>query len=53
LVADGLANKAVARRLGIAEPTVRKHLTNVYRQIGVNDRTQAALWAERRGLRPP
>jgi DNA-binding NarL/FixJ family response regulator len=53
LVADGLANKAIARRLGIAEPTVRKHLTNVYRQIGVNDRTQAALWAERRGLRPP
>lgn len=51
LVAEGLANKVIARRLGIAEPTVRKHLTSVYRQIGVTDRAQAALWAEQRGLR--
>lgn len=45
LVADGLANKLIARRLGIAERTVKAHLTNVFTRIGVTDRTQAALWA--------
>jgi DNA-binding NarL/FixJ family response regulator len=50
LVADGLATKVIARRLEIAEPTVRAHLTRIYRQIGVTDRTQAALWAVSHGL---
>ena len=45
LVVDGLANKQIARRLGISERTVKAHLTNVFRRIGVRDRTQAALWA--------
>lgn len=45
LVAEGLANKHVARRLGISERTVKAHLTHVYQRIGVTDRTQAALWA--------
>jgi DNA-binding NarL/FixJ family response regulator len=45
LVAAGLANKLIARRLGITERTVKAHLTNVYARIGVTDRTQAALWA--------
>lgn len=45
LVAEGMANKQVARRLGITERTVKVHLTNVYRRIGVGDRTSAALWA--------
>jgi DNA-binding NarL/FixJ family response regulator len=45
LVADGLPNKLIARRLGIAERTVKAHLTNVFQRIGVTDRTQAALWA--------
>ncbi len=44
LVADGLPNKVIARRLGIREKTVKAHLTRVYLQIGVSDRTQAALW---------
>jgi DNA-binding NarL/FixJ family response regulator len=50
LLAQGLANKQIARRLGIAEKTVKAHLTNVFQRIGVADRTQAALWAERNGL---
>jgi DNA-binding NarL/FixJ family response regulator len=50
LVAAGLANKAIALRLGIAEKTVKAHLTSVYRTIGVYDRVQAALWARDRGL---
>jgi DNA-binding NarL/FixJ family response regulator len=50
LVAEGLPNKLIARRLEISEKTVKAHLTSVFRQIGVTDRTQAALWAERNGL---
>jgi DNA-binding NarL/FixJ family response regulator len=50
LVASGLANKLIARRLGITEKTVKSHLTRVFQCIGVRDRTQAALWARRHGL---
>jgi DNA-binding NarL/FixJ family response regulator len=47
LVRAGLANKQIARRLEISERTVKAHLTSVFQRIGVSDRTQAALWAER------
>ena len=47
LVRQGLANKQIARRLGITERTVKAHLTSTFSRIGVRDRTQAALWAER------
>ncbi|MEP6477337.1 MAG: response regulator transcription factor [Actinomycetota bacterium] len=50
LVVEGLANKQIARRLGISEKTVKGHLTNLFQRIGVADRTQAALWAERNRL---
>jgi DNA-binding NarL/FixJ family response regulator len=50
LVGSGLPNKLIATRLGISEKTVKAHLTNVFRAIGVTDRTQAALWAQRHGL---
>jgi DNA-binding NarL/FixJ family response regulator len=50
LVVEGLANKQIARRLGISEKTVKGHLTNLFQRIGVADRTQAALWAERSGV---
>jgi DNA-binding NarL/FixJ family response regulator len=50
LVARGLPNKLIARELAISEKTVKTHLTSVFRTIGVSDRTQAALWAERNGL---
>jgi DNA-binding NarL/FixJ family response regulator len=54
LLAAGMANKQIARRLGISEKTVKGHLTNLFQRIGVSDRTQAALWAERTGaLRAP
>jgi DNA-binding NarL/FixJ family response regulator len=45
LVAAGLANKQIARKLDISERTVKAHLTNVFQRLGVSDRTQAALWA--------
>jgi DNA-binding NarL/FixJ family response regulator len=48
MVRDGLPNKLIARRLGISERTVKAHLTNIFQRLGVTDRTQAALWAQRR-----
>src|SRR5215218_3357744 len=45
LISMGLPNKVIARRLGISEATVKAHLTRIYRQLGVADRTGAALWA--------
>jgi DNA-binding NarL/FixJ family response regulator len=50
LVAEGLPNKQIARRLGISEKTVKAHLTSVFQQIDVTDRTQAALWAREHGV---
>jgi DNA-binding CsgD family transcriptional regulator len=53
LVAEGMANKQIARRLGIAEHTVKIHLGNAFRRIGVSDRTSAALWVrEQLGASP-
>jgi DNA-binding NarL/FixJ family response regulator len=53
LVIAGDANKQIARKLGISEKTVKGHLTNLFQRIGVQDRTQAALWAERNGIFRP
>ena len=52
LLVAGLPNKLIARRLEISEKTVKSHLTNIFRELDVSDRTQAALWAERHGMRP-
>ena len=51
LLVEGLSNKLIARRLQISEKTVKTHLTNIFRTLDVTDRTQAALWAERHGLK--
>jgi DNA-binding NarL/FixJ family response regulator len=50
LLVDGLPNKLIARRLQISEKTVKSHLTRIFRELDVTDRTQAALWAERNGV---
>ena len=50
LVAAGLPNKSIARRLDISEKTVKAHLTRVFSVLGVADRTSAALWAQRHGV---
>jgi two-component system, NarL family, response regulator LiaR len=49
LLARGLANKLIARELGIAEKTVKAHVSSILAKLGVSDRTQAALMAVRRG----
>ena len=50
LVGAGLSNKHIARQLYISEKTVKAHLTNVFAALGIADRAQAALWAQRKGL---
>jgi DNA-binding NarL/FixJ family response regulator len=49
MVRQGQPNKAIARRLCISERTVKAHVTRIFHRIGVTDRTQAAVWAERHG----
>lgn len=46
LLGKGMANKQIGRALGISERTVKVHVGHVFRQIGVNDRTSAALWGK-------
>ena len=48
MVADGGANKAIARRLSLSEDTVKAHLRAIYSKLDVNDRTQAVTVALRR-----
>ena len=50
LLACGACNKDIARALGVAEGTVKNHVTNVLAKLGVDDRTQAALRARDLGL---
>jgi len=50
LVAEGLSNAQIARRLWVTEQTIKFHLSNVYRKLGVSNRTEASRWAQRQGL---
>jgi len=49
-IALGLSNKEIAQSLTISVETVKEHVQNILRKIAVGDRTQAAVWAVRRGL---
>jgi DNA-binding NarL/FixJ family response regulator len=53
LIAEGLANKEIARRLVISERTARTHVSHILGKLGVSSRTQAALLAVREGLATP
>lgn len=50
LLASGLANKQIAYRLKISEKTVRNHVSNAYEKLNIFDRSQAVLYAVRKGL---
>jgi DNA-binding NarL/FixJ family response regulator len=49
-LARGLTNKQIGAALGISFETVKEHVQHVLRKIGVSDRTQAAVWAVRKGM---
>jgi DNA-binding NarL/FixJ family response regulator len=49
-MANGLTNDEIAKALHIGYQTVKEHVQNVLRKLGLNDRTQAAVWAIRKGL---
>ncbi len=49
LIARGMTNKQIALRLGISHQTVKNHMTSILRKLAVNDRTQAAIYALRKG----
>jgi DNA-binding NarL/FixJ family response regulator len=49
-LAHGLTNKEIAQALHISYETVKEHVQHILRKIGVSDRTQAAVWAVRKGL---
>lgn len=49
-VSKGASNRQIATRLYISEKTVKNHLTRIFRKIGVQDRTQAAVYALKHGL---
>jgi two-component system nitrate/nitrite response regulator NarL len=51
-LADGSSNRVIARKLGIAEATVKVHVRAILRKIRVRNRTQAALWALNHGTIP-
>jgi len=50
LVAQGRANKEIAAELGIAEDTVKRHISNTFQKLEVSDRAQATAEAIRRGI---
>ena len=49
-VALGLSNREIGQSLEISVETVKEHVQNMLRKIAVSDRTQAAVWAVRKGL---
>jgi DNA-binding NarL/FixJ family response regulator len=51
LIADGRSNREIARALSLAEKTVKTHVSSILLKLGLADRTQAALYAVRTGIR--
>ena len=50
LVTEGFTNKEIARILKVSQNTVKSHVTHIFNKLGVNDRTQAAVWAAQNEL---
>ena len=53
LVAEGLSNAEIARRLVLSEGTVANHLAHIMRRLGAGNRVQVAVWAVKQGLYSP
>jgi DNA-binding NarL/FixJ family response regulator len=50
LITEGLDNGTIAEILSLSPNTIKSHVRNIFSKLGVSDRTQAAIWAIRRGL---
>jgi DNA-binding NarL/FixJ family response regulator len=50
LITEGLNNGTIAEILSLSPNTVKSHVRNIFSKLGVSDRTQAAIWAIRRGI---
>jgi DNA-binding NarL/FixJ family response regulator len=50
-ITAGSTNTEIANRLGISPHTVKSHVVHIFNKLGVNDRTQAAVWATRYRLK--
>ena len=53
LLVQGKSNKSIANKINVTEATVKMHLTAIFKSLGVNNRTQAAMMAEKLGLGSP
>jgi DNA-binding NarL/FixJ family response regulator len=51
LIAEGNNNKEIAEKLYISEKTVKNHVSSIFKKIGVNDRTQAAIYAYKNSIK--
>jgi DNA-binding NarL/FixJ family response regulator len=51
LITDGLINKEIAKKLFISEKTVKNHISNIFKKLDVNDRTQAAIYAFKHNIK--
>lgn len=50
LIAEGLINREIAKRLYISEKTVKNHVSNIFKKLNVTDRTQAAIYAYKNNI---
>ncbi len=50
LVANGITNRDIAEKLNISQHTVKSHVVHIFNKLGVNDRTQAAVWAVKNNI---
>lgn len=51
LIAEGMINKEIAKSLFISEKTVKNHISNIFKKLDVNDRTQAAIYAFKHNIK--
>ena len=51
LIAEGMINKEIAKKLYISEKTVKNHVSNIFRKLNVSDRTQAAIYAFKHNIK--
>ncbi|EGD48633.1 two component transcriptional regulator, LuxR family [Ruminiclostridium papyrosolvens DSM 2782] len=51
LIAEGMINKEIAKTLYISEKTVKNHISNIFKKLDVNDRTQAAIYAFKHNIK--